>query len=199
MRARLSALLLCLGLLLPGRAPAAAAEIPYNIDQRFGTIGFSISELGLFETAGTFRQFSGRLVIDPAEPAHTKIAVVIRVGSVAMSSNRAAEMLLSPAYFDAGVYPAIRFRSTSVVQVGNDRYRIQGQLRIRNVTQPETLMAVLAHGKGSAEERRTAYFTVTGKLHRSAFGMKANENFVGDVVRIVIHVHLALPELAHAG
>ncbi len=197
-RVRPGRVVLALALLLLGRATAVAAATSYDIDQRYGSVGFSVSELGLFDTEGNFRKFAGRIAIDPADPTLTKIDVAIDVASVAMSSAQAAKLVLSPAYFDVGEHPAIRFRSTSVAAIGPNRYRVSGLLRIRGVTHPQQLMAVLTAEKIVGKDPPTAYFTVTGKLHRSAFGMTANGNFLGDVVRIVIHIHLALPEIAQA-
>lgn len=187
-----------LALLLLGRMAVAASATNYAIDQRYGSIGFSVSELGLFDTDGDFRKFAGRLAIDPADPARTKIDVAIDVASVAMSSARAVKLVLSPAYFDVQQHPAIRFQSTSVVAAGHDRYLVSGLLRIRGVTHPQQLVAVLTTEKTAGNHPPTAYFTVTGKLHRSQYGMTANENFMGDIVRLVIHIHLTLPGIAEA-
>lgn len=189
---------LALALLLSGRAALAAPGASYDIDQRYGSVGFSISELGLFDAEGNFRKFAGQLVIDPANPAETKIDVVIDVASVAMSSAQAVNLVLSPAYFDVREHPAIRFQSSSVAPLGHHRYSVSGLLSMRGVTHPQKLMAVLTAEKVAGGAPATAYFTVTGTLHRSAFGMTANRNFLGDIVRLVIHVHLALPDLAQA-
>lgn len=200
---RLSAggVMFALALLLAGRAAVAAPVASYDIDQRYGSVGFSISELGLFDAVGTFRKFEGTLVINPADPARTKIDVAIDVASVVMSSRRAARLVLSPAYFDVRQYPAIRFESTAVAPIGHHRYLISGRLRVRGVTHPQQFVALLNAEKITGAGPATAYFTVTGTLHRSAFGMTANENFLSDVVRIVIHVHLTLPSSSrsHAG
>lgn len=187
-------------LLVLGAAPAAAGATRYDIDQRYGSIGFSVRELGLFSEEGRFQRFAGQLAIDPARPEATKIDVHIDVGSVTMASEQAVQMLLSPAYFDVQEHPGIRFRSTSVVATGPDQYRILGVMEIRGISQPQALEARLDTAKDDPHGRlHTEYFTVTGTLHRSAFGMKANENFVGDVVHLMIHIHLALPALANAG
>lgn len=195
----LGGLLLFMAVLLPGRAATAASAQHYTIDQRYGSVGFSVSELGLFDAVGNFRQFAGELAIDPTNPDQSHIDVVIAVGSVAMSSERAVRMVLSPAYFDVERYPAIRFRSTSVQAMGHGRYLISGSLRIRGVTEPERLTAVLTAEKRAVGEPLTAWFTVSGTLSRSRFGMTANENFLGDRVHIVIHIHLTLPGLDHVG
>lgn len=195
-RLRPGSLALGLALLLLGRTAVAASATNYAIDQRYGSVGFSVSELGLFDTNGDFRKFAGRLAIDPADPARTKIDVAIDVASVAMSSARAVKLVLSPAFFDVQQHPAIRFQSTSVAVAGHDRYLISGMLRIRGVSHPQQLVAVLTTEKTAGKNPPTAYFTVTGKLHRSQYGMTANENFLGDIVRLVIHIHLALPTIA---
>lgn len=187
-----------LALLLLGAAAGEASR--YDIDQRYGSIGFSVRELGLFSEEGRFQRFAGQLTIDPARPEATKIDVHIDVGSVTMPSEQAVQMLLSPAYFDAHAYPGINFRSTSVMATGPDRYRILGVMQIRGVSRPQVLEARLDTAKDAPQNGlRTEYFTVTGTLHRSVFGMTANTNFIGDVVHLVIHIHLALPALAHAG
>lgn len=186
-------------LLLSG-VPAVATTDHYAIDQRYGTIGFSVSELGLFETSGTFHHFDGKIALDPQHPEATKIAVRIAVTSAAMASERARKMLLSAPYFDAPTYPWIRFRSTSVTAAGRHRYRILGSLEIRGVTRPEELDAALVTAKDDPKTGgHTAYFTVTGTLRRTAFGMTANENFVGEVVHLVIHIHLTMPTLPDGG
>ncbi|MGH7084287.1 MAG: YceI family protein [Acetobacteraceae bacterium] len=115
---RLGGLVLIMALLLPGRAATAASAQHYTIDQRYGSVGFSVSELGLFDAVGNFRKFAGELAIDPTNPDRSRIDVVIAVGSVAMSSERAARMVLSPAYFDVERYSEIHFRSTSVQAMG---------------------------------------------------------------------------------
>lgn len=196
---RLGSFVLFMALLLPGRAATAATAHHYTIDQRYGSVGFSVSELGLFDAVGNFQKFAGELAIDTTNPERSRIDVVIAVGSVAMSSERAVGLLLSPAYFDVERYPAIHFRSTSVQAMGHGRYLISGSLRIRGVTEPELLTAVLTAEKRAAEGPLTAWFTVSGTLSRSRFGMTANQNFLGDRVHIVIHIHLALPGLDRAG
>ncbi|MGH7068876.1 MAG: YceI family protein [Acetobacteraceae bacterium] len=196
---RLSGPVLFMALLLLGRMAAAATAQHYTIDQRYGSVGFSVSELGLFDAKGSFRKFSGELAIDRADPEQSSIDVEIAVGSVVMSSTRAARLVLSPAYFDVQQFPAIRFRSTSVQAMGQGRYLISGLLHIRGVTRPQQLMAVLTREQPAAAGPPTAYFTVSGTLSRSRFGMTANSNFLGDRVHIVIHIHLALPALDHAG
>jgi polyisoprenoid-binding protein YceI len=44
-------------------SPGGAATL-YRIDQRYGTVGFSVSALGLFSIQGRFPRFEGDLLLD---------------------------------------------------------------------------------------------------------------------------------------
>lgn len=177
-----------LGLLLM-TAPATAGL--YTIDQRFGTIAFTVSHLELFHSRGTFRRWQGQLTIDPADPTQTRIDVVVDLPSVQMAWAAAAAMVRSPPFFDVTRYPKARFVSSAVTRAAPDRYRIAGALQLRGVTRPIMLDAVL-----TAEERQgsteIARFVVTGTLHRAAFGMTADPTFISDRVRLEISVRLRL-------
>jgi polyisoprenoid-binding protein YceI len=163
----------------------------YTIDQRFGTIAFTVSNLDLFHSRGTFRRWQGQLTIDPAHPEQTHIEVVIDLPSVEMSWAEAAATVRSPPFFDVTRYPEAHFVSSTVRRVAPGRYRITGSLQLRGVTQPVTLGAVLTRGdrEGSTE---IANFVVTGTLHRAAFGMTADPLFISDRVRLEISVRLRL-------
>jgi polyisoprenoid-binding protein YceI len=58
--------LLCwVALWLAAVSPSMAATL-YRIDQRYGTVGFSVSALGLFGVQGRFPRFEGDLLLDLA-------------------------------------------------------------------------------------------------------------------------------------
>ncbi len=176
-----------------GLTPSARAQRLYSIDQHYGGIEFTVKHMGLFTSHGVFDRFMGRLIINPQHPERTRIDVKVEAGSVSMPWNDAAALLRSPDFFDALHYPEIRFESTAVEALGPDHYRILGQLRIRGVTRPQTLDAVLvdrhadaAHGSDVAD------FVVSGEVQRSAFGMVADPGFISDTVAIRIHARIVL-------
>ncbi|HUZ64122.1 MAG TPA: YceI family protein [Acetobacteraceae bacterium] len=172
--------------------PARAAAI-YPIDQRFGSIAFSVGNFGLFSSHGEFRRFSGTLSLDLARPGQTRITVVIDANSVSTPWRPAARRLRSPAYFDVTHFRRIHFTSSRVLPAGPHRYQIDGQLEIRGITQPLTLTALLAHlSPGPKPGTEVADFVVTGKIRRFDFGMTADHILISNVVHIMIHAHIAL-------
>lgn len=174
-------------------SPELTALHTYGIDQRYGSIGFSIEQLGLFAADGTFRRFHGTLTLDPAHPDQSHIDVVVAAGSADMTSAQAEAMLRSPAYFDVAQFPDIRFVSTAISRQGPNRFVLRGRLSIRGVTRPETLTATLTREQPDpATHTKIADFAVSGTLKRSDFGMTANRNFVGNTVTLTITLKLTL-------
>lgn len=195
-------------LMLPGMQPASraaqaaaqAATAHYVIDQRYGTIGFSVDQLGMFTAEGQFDTFHGTLSLDLSHPEQSRIDVVVNAASADMPSQQAVEMLRSPPFFDVEHHPEIHFVSSSITQKGPDRFRIAGVLEIRGVTQPQVFDAVLVNRhEDAARHAEIADFDVSGQLKRSAFGMVANQDFVGDTVTLKIHLRLTLQSDIHAG
>ena len=187
-----------LGLLLAA-LPARAAALDYVISQHYGSIGFSVSELGIFSADGRFTRFAGKLAIDAAHPTETRIDVTIKAGSAAMTSSQAVAMLRSPAYFDVLQYPDIHFVSRSISEVEKGHFLIRGDLTIRGITHPQTLDATLVREQDPPSGPVIADFRVNGSLLRSAYGMKANQNFVGNKVDLAIFIRLTLAAAPDGG
>lgn len=193
--------LLCVVLLTgPATAISAGTDQMFSLDQRFGSINFSVRNLGLFSSDGAFRHFEAHFVLNNSHPERTKISVTIDAQSVDMAWHEAADMLRSADFFDVSHYPQVRFQSTSVQEMAPDHFVIHGLVQIRGVTQPLTLSAALTRlSQNVADHSEIADFIVHGSLMRSAFGMKTEETFISDKVNIVIKARLKLPRAFNAG
>ena len=188
-----------LALLLACGRGAAAAET-YTIDQRFGDITFTVHHLGLFDSSGTFRRFTGQLTVDEAHPGNTQIAVVIDTDSVAMTWAEATSMLRSAAYFDVSEFKVARFTSSRVLALSPGHYEIDGALELRGVTQPVVLQAaLLGRHAGDKAGEEIADFVVTGALSRLRYGMTADQSFVSDRVDLRINARVRLTAASHGG
>lgn len=184
-------LFLLLILTLPRLAPA---QENYALDPRFARIGFSVSHMGLFTSEGQFKRFDSQLSIDPANPDRTRITVRIDAASASMAATEGEDMLRSPAYFDIARYPDIRFHSTTINARSPSDYAIQGELQIRGVTRPLTLAAKLVNRQRNPDSgTETIDFVVTGTVHRSEFGMVADQSFVANDISLSILARLQLP------
>jgi polyisoprenoid-binding protein YceI len=179
--------------------PALAANV-YSFDQKFGSIGFSVSHLGLFSSQGRFLEFNAHLLLDANHPQSARISVVVNAASIDMPWREGAALLRSPDFFDVQRYPDVRFTSTSVDVVAPDRYVVHGLVEIRGITQPLVLRARLLRRQLDVRTgTEIADLVVDGAVHRSRFGMTADEAFISDTVKITIDARIQLSAIANAG
>ncbi|MCQ4160655.1 YceI family protein [Roseomonas sp. GC11] len=178
---------------VPWAGPARAGAL-YQIDQRYGTVGFAVSVLGLFDVKGRFARFDGELNLDLQRPELSSVRVELDTPSVDMPQPDQAELLRSPAYFDVERFPRARFASQAITPLSPTRYRITGTVEIRGVTQPLLLEAnLLNRHTDTARGMEVADLVITGEVLRSGFGMVADRPALSDRVQLDIRIHLAVP------
>jgi polyisoprenoid-binding protein YceI len=181
-------------------APAVQAASLYRIDQRFGTIDFAISVLGMFSIDGRFPRFTGELLLDIEQPQRSSIDVIVDAGALEMPVPEQVELLRSQPYFDTARHPTARFVSRAVEPLSPMRYAIRGALTLRGVTRPLDLAATLeGRRRDEARKAEIADFVVTGALHRSEFGMVADRPMLSDEVKLTIRIRLEIRTQAGGG
>ena len=175
-------------------APAARAQMSYDLDQRQGTIGFSVGHFGLFTSSGEFRSFTAALHLTVGQPERTGVVVDIDAGSVAIEPAEARAMLVSPDFLAVEAFPHIVFRSRAVLIDGVDHFRLDGDLTLRGVTRPQSLDVTLG-GRHTDPAGRgiIADVVAVGDLPRQTFGMTAEPGFIEDMVRLRILMRIVLP------
>jgi polyisoprenoid-binding protein YceI len=173
--------------------PARAADL-FHLDQRYGTIAFSVIHFGAFASVGSFPKFMGNLSIDRAHPENTKIDVEADARSVVVPSPDGTEMLRGPEFFDIAHYPAVRFTSGSIKGLDPKHFEIDGTLEIRGIRHPRTLEATLVRDQADPVTGiEVASFSVSGTLLRSAYGMTAEPVMIANEVKLMIAARIELP------
>ena len=111
----------------------------YDIDPTHSRLGFVARHAMVTKVRGQFRDFTGSLHLDAADPTRSHAEVTIQVASLTTSQDQRDEHLRGADFFDVERHPTITFRSTSAERVDADTYRLAGELTIRDVTRPVTL------------------------------------------------------------
>jgi polyisoprenoid-binding protein YceI len=182
-----------LGLAVLAGHPAQAAEL-FHLDQRYGSIAFTVTNFGAFSSLGTFPRFIGRLLIDRAHPEQTQIDVEADATSVKVPWDNGTELLRGPEFFDIAHYPEVRFSSEAIKGVDPRHFQIEGILEIRGIRHPLTLDATLERERTNmANGDEVADFSVTGTLRRSDYGMTSQEIMISDRVKLQIAARIELP------
>jgi len=123
---------------------------------------------------GHFRDVSG--VIHVAErPEDSSVEVTIAAASIDTGVERRDDHMRSADFMDVERFPTITFRSTHIEHVAGPRFKVTGDLTIRDVTRPITLdVEYLGIEKAPWGDDIRIGFTASGVLEREAFGMTWN-------------------------
>ncbi|UYQ64604.1 YceI family protein [Streptomyces peucetius] len=117
--------------------PALAALTgEYAIDPAHSSIGFTVRHAMVTNVRGSFGEHEGTLRLDGTDPSRSSASIDVAIASVDTGIADRDGHLRSGDFFDAENFPKMTFRSTAAEQLGGDRYRITGDLTIKDVTRP---------------------------------------------------------------
>ena len=115
-----------------------AQNLKITADKKKSTISYSMVH-PMHEWTGTSNEVNSIILYNPKSDAIESAAVSIMLSTFdSKNSNRDSHAL---EVLDAIKYPAVKFASTSIKQVGN-QLTIDGNLTFHNVTKPITIVAI---------------------------------------------------------
>ncbi|MFE7805853.1 YceI family protein [Streptomyces sp. NPDC057430] len=124
---------------LPVDPALAALTGEYTIDPAHSSIGFTVRHAMVTNVRGSFGDHEGTLRLDGSNPGASAASIDIRIASVDTGIGDRDAHLRSGDFFDAERFPLMTFRSTEAEHLGGDRYRMTGDLTIKDVTRPLSL------------------------------------------------------------
>ncbi len=135
---------------------------------RGGRLGFSLDWNGT-PINGSFGRWTGDIRFSPDDLAGSAIIVNVDLGSATTSDAQRDEMLLGESFFNIAAHPKAVFSSSSISNVGSDKYRASGTLKLNGKAQPLTLDFRLKI------DRANAKVSGTSRLKRTAYGVGSGE------------------------
>ena len=155
-----------------------ALPTTWTMDPAHSSVEFAIKHMMMTTVRGRFKTLEATLSGDPEHPENGRVEVVLDVASIDTGVADRDAHLRSGDFFDAEKYPQITFRSTGVdgsFREEGDRFRLHGELTIRDTTLPVTLDCVFeGRGKDPWGKQRLG-FTARGELDRREWGLKWNQ------------------------
>lgn len=163
----------------------------FQIDPVHSELSFRIRHL-MGRVFGTFTEWEGTLVTDPADLSSTSVDVTVQAASINTLNEQRDDHLRSDDFFAADEYPTLRFTSTRT-EVRGDDIAVHGDLTIRGVTRPVVLAGqFLGEGPDPWGGHRVAFLAST-TIDRNDFGVSFNQlvegvGMIGDEVDIEIAI-----------
>lgn len=166
----------------------------WEIDTIHSHVGFSVRHMMVSTVRGRFNVLRGQLHIDENDPANSWVEAEVDVTSVDTQNEQRDAHLRTSDFFEADKYPTITFKSTKVVHIEEQDYKVTGDLTMHGVTKSITFNAEY-NGQSNMMGLR-AGLTAKTKINRKEFGMEfglvaeASQVAVSDTVTIEIDLRL---------
>jgi polyisoprenoid-binding protein YceI len=166
-----------------------AETVRYRIDPVHTQVAFLAEHAGFSHSLGKFRQPEGELRFDAGAWGKSSVNVRLQSNNLDLSDSAWNKAMLGTSYFSAKAFPEIRFRSTVVNKLTEQTGTIGGELfllgNVFTISFPFTLNK---RGKHPYTLKDTIGFSARLTLSRSALGIKAAPNAIGDNVEIILEI-----------
>jgi polyisoprenoid-binding protein YceI len=144
---------------------------------------------------GNFKIFDGTMEHTKADFTDAKVAFTIDVNSINTESERRDNHLKSDDFFNAAQFPQMKFVSTGMKALGNNKFQLSGNLTIRDISKP-VVFDVSYGGTINAGQGRKSGFKAKATIDRFNYNLKwdraieAGGLVVGKDVDIQINLEL---------
>ena len=190
---RLAAVVFCLVLLMAGTASAQAEN--WRVDTDHSSIYFDTRHT-LATVRGQFKGFTGTVDFDPDNLTAGSVDFTVKVATINTGIAKRDNHLRSDDFFAAGQYPEMTFSSTDIRHMEDNRYIMEGELTVRDVTrQMEIPFTFLGKQDNPMEKgQEVAGFEADFDINRLDYnvgdGRFAEMGVVGEQVRILVALEL---------
>ena len=144
----------------------------WKFDPYHTQVEFSAKHLGMMTVRGHFAEVTASGEIDVEHPEHSKVEASINTLSIRTHNETRDNDLRSSNFLEAEKYPTITFKSTAIEPSGKDRYKLTGDLTIKDTTKPVTLDVVRYGEFNDPRMGHRIGYAASGQINRKDFGMR---------------------------
>ena len=173
----------------------APAQSVWKLDKVHSSITFTVKHMVISEVTGSFKDFTIALKSEKDDFSNAEVQSTIKVGSLSTDNTMRDNHLKSDDFFNAEKFPEINFKSTSFEKLGDNKYKITGDLTIRDVTKNVTFDATL-NGTLKTDRGMLSAWKATTTINRFDYNLKWSKTLetgglmVGQDVIITLNLEL---------
>lgn len=167
-----------------------AGEEVYQIDTVHSGISFKIRH-NFGKMPGHFKGFEGFIRYNPEAISESYAEAKIAIDSVDTNNAKRDKHLMDEDFFNQPTYSHMTFKSTQWEKVGDNKFKVTGNLTILGTTKSVTLDTELlgkGPGQGHYEGITITGWTASTTIDRRDFGMTYGGPIVGNSVDIQLDI-----------
>ena len=168
-------------------ASSNASPQPVLIDK--SEIRFISRQMGV-NVEGRFRKWKANVDFRPKDLRNSKAEFEIDLASIDLASEESETEVGRPRWFDTAKFPVAKFQSTSLRDLGGDRYEVDGKLTLKGTAQN---LAIPIEMKKDAAGNSVAAgeFTIKRLDFKIGDGQWGDPSIVAD--EVLVRVRMVLP------
>jgi polyisoprenoid-binding protein YceI len=170
-------------------------KITYRIDPAHTSAHFTVRHMMITNVRGAFSGVEGKVLYDPESPSESSVEATIDARTIHTNEPQRDAHLKSADFLDVDKYPTITFKSKNVERLGEEEWKVTGDLTIHGVTREVVLNVEGPTGETKDPWGNTRVgASARTKIKRSDFGLTYNAALetggflIGDEVKIEIEV-----------
>jgi polyisoprenoid-binding protein YceI len=163
----------------------------WTYDKPHTSVAFTVRHLVISNINGNFDQFDGKIVFDGKNWDAASAEMTVQTASVDTDNEDRDKHLRAPDFFDAEKYPTLAFKSTSVIKGEGNKFKLVGNLTIKDVTKEVTFDCEF-HGTTEFMGTTKAGFSAEAKIDRQDFNVSWNSVLDTGGVAVGNEVHIKL-------
>lgn len=171
-----------------------ATKTLWKIDPMHSEVQFKVKHLVISTVTGSFGSYDGNIEAEGEDFKNAKATFTADIDSISTNNKDRDKHLKSDDFFNAEAYPQLRFESTNFDKIGDGKYKVNGELTIRDVTKEIELDVVHGGTVGDQYGQTKAGFEIEGIINRKEFGLtwsavtEAGNVVVGDEIKLQLNV-----------
>ena len=158
---------------MPTATVSPVATGTWTVDPSHANVGFLARHLMVHKVRGLFNGVSGVIHIGDSA-AESRVEATIQTASLDTRDPQRDGHLKSPDFLDVESWPEMKYSSRTIEDLGDARYRAEGDLTIRDISRPVTLDATLEGTTADPWGNDRVAFSARGEIDREDWGMTWN-------------------------
>lgn len=110
----------------------------WKLDKTHSNVKFTVTHMVVSEVDGSFKTFDGTIESAKDDFSDAKVNFTVDVATINTDNENRDKHLRSDDFFNAESFPQMKFVGTSMKSLGNNKYQLNGNLTIRDITKPVT-------------------------------------------------------------
>ncbi len=152
---------------------ATFGQQKWTVDPSHSGVNFTVTHMMISEVDGRFTKFDGNIDSKIGDFNNAKVNFTVDVNSINTDNEMRDKHLKSDDFFNAEKYPSMTFTSTSFKNIKGNKYVLEGNLTLRDVTK-KVKFNVTYLGTAKSQHGALAGFKATTVIDRLAYGLKWN-------------------------